>query len=219
MKPSSIAVLTSGGLDSAVLLGELARRKSRVYPIYVRQGLAWENAELYWLRRFIRAFGHSRIQALQVMELPMADIYGKHWSTGKGAVPGARSHDRQVYLPGRNLVLMVKAAVFCALHRVKSIALGSLGHNPFPDASPRFFKLWAKTLRTALHVPLSIEAPYRALSKAEVIRRGSRFPLQLSFSCIAPVGKTHCGRCNKCAERRRAFKQAHIKDATVYAQN
>jgi 7-cyano-7-deazaguanine synthase len=39
----------------------------------------------------------------------------------------------------------------------------------------------------------------------------------LTFSCLAPQGRRHCGRCNKCAERKRAFRQAGIPDPTKYA--
>jgi 7-cyano-7-deazaguanine synthase len=42
-------------------------------------------------------------------------------------------------------------------------------------------------------------------------------PLECTFSCIDPVGDTHCGRCNKCAERRHAFQIAEIPDLTPYA--
>jgi asparagine synthetase B (glutamine-hydrolysing) len=35
----SIAVLTSGGVDSAILVGELVRQERVVHPIYVRFGL------------------------------------------------------------------------------------------------------------------------------------------------------------------------------------
>jgi 7-cyano-7-deazaguanine synthase len=220
MKSSSIAVLVSGGLDSAVLVGELARQYGRVYPLYIRQGLAWESVELYWLRRFLKAVQGPALEPLRVLALPMDDLYGRHWSVGAAhrPVPGARSDDRAVYLPGRNLVLLVKAGVFCALHKVSNIALGSLGHNPFPDASPGFFRLWAKTLQKGLRAKLVIRTPYRSLSKADVIRRGRGVPLELSFSCLAPVGKKHCGRCNKCAERRRAFLQTGVRDKTVYAK-
>jgi 7-cyano-7-deazaguanine synthase len=31
------------------------------------------------------------------------------------------------------------------------------------------------------------------------------------------VGERHCGRCNKCAERRKAFADAGIADGTPYA--
>ena len=47
-------MLASGGLDSAVLLGTLARRHV-VHPLYVRCGLAWERAEQRLLARFLAA--------------------------------------------------------------------------------------------------------------------------------------------------------------------
>jgi 7-cyano-7-deazaguanine synthase len=215
--PSRVGVLVSGGLDSSVLLAELARRYNQVWPIYIRQGLRWESAEIYWLRRFLRQIHARSLRPLQVFSLPMGDLYGSHWSTGKRKVPGAQSRDTAVYLPGRNMILSVKAAVFCSLHKIPELALGSLDGNPFADAAPKFFKRWGQALSTGLRHPLRLVAPYRHLSKAEVIRRGRAWPLELTFSCIAPRGRRHCGRCNKCAERRRAFRQAGIKDPTRYA--
>jgi 7-cyano-7-deazaguanine synthase len=41
-------------------------------------------------------------------------------------------------------------------------------------------------------------------------------PWELTFSCIRPIGIRHCGRCNKCEERRRAFADAGVKDPTKY---
>src|SRR6185295_11946541 len=108
MNRRSICVLVSGGLDSDVLLVAMARRYSRVYPVYIRQGLKWEAVELFWLKRFLRAIGNNRIRPLQILNLPMDDVYGAHWSTGREPVPGARTADAAVYLPGRNLVLTVK---------------------------------------------------------------------------------------------------------------
>src|SRR5215470_17343594 len=97
----SIGVLESGGLDSAALLAELSEKYRTILPIYIRQGLVWEKVELYWLKRFLSALrrGNKRIQPLKIFSLPMADVYGAHWSTGAGRSPGARSADSAVYLP------------------------------------------------------------------------------------------------------------------------
>jgi 7-cyano-7-deazaguanine synthase len=38
----------------------------------------------------------------------------------------------------------------------------------------------------------------------------------LTFSCMRPVDGKHCGTCNKCAERRRAFASAGLSDPTEY---
>jgi 7-cyano-7-deazaguanine synthase len=127
-------------------------------------------------------------------------------------VPGAKTPDEAVYLPGRNLLLLSKAAVFCAKRGIGAIAVGSLGHNPFPDATPKFFRGFAASAGHALGVRLKVIAPFRALTKEQVIRRGIRLhlPLHLSFSCIAPQNGRPCGHCNKCAERERAFQRVGV---------
>ncbi len=218
MKKNAIAVLMSGGLDSDVLAAELAQRYQRVYPVYIRQGLRWEAVELFWLKRFLRATHLREMQPLQVFQLPLADVYRTHWSLKRGKVPDARTRDEAVYLPGRNLILLVKVGLFCALQRISEIALAPLDHNPFPDATPAFFASYAKAMSRGLGHRLIIRVPYREQSKAAVIKRGKGLPLHLSFSCLAPVGKKHCGNCNKCAERQRAFRQARVEDLTVYAR-
>ena len=40
-----VAVLTSGGVDSAVLVADQSCRGEVVQPIYIRFGLSWERAE------------------------------------------------------------------------------------------------------------------------------------------------------------------------------
>ena len=48
-----VAVLASGGVDSAVLVADRSYRGEVVQPIYIRFGLAWEVAEEEHLRRFL----------------------------------------------------------------------------------------------------------------------------------------------------------------------
>ena len=204
------------------MLAALARRCQKVYPIFIRQGLVWEGTELRYLRRFLHAIGtRSTVHALTVLSLPVRDLYGVHWSTTGRRVPHAATPDEAVYLPGRNLLLLSKAAVFCALHQIDAIAVGSLGHNPFPDATPKFFRDFAGAAGESLDSRIKIIAPFRALTKEQVVRRGHGLglPLHLSFSCLAPRRGLHCGRCNKCAERRRAFRIADIADCTKYASH
>jgi 7-cyano-7-deazaguanine synthase len=190
---------------------------ARVFPLYVRSGLRWEEVELYWLQRFLQQLRDGRLQPLTVMRFPLDDIYGAHWSvTGEGT-PGREAAWDSVYLPGRNIVLLAKAAVFCALREISTLALGLLDGNPFPDATPAFLSLMEQTVSAGLAQRLTILAPYRGLSKRDVIRRGRHLPLELTFSCIAPVGRWHCGRCSKCAERQQAFAQAGLPDPTLYA--
>ena len=54
------------------------------------------------------------------------------------------------------------------------------------------------------------------MNKRQVMALGRELPLELTMSCIAPVGELHCGRCNKCAERKAAFADAAMADRTPY---
>ena len=212
----AVAVLISGGLDSAVLCAELASQYHKLYPLYVRFGLRWEAAELAHVRAFLSAIATPKLAPLTILDAPMADIYDNHWSID-GQPPGADSPDEAVYLPGRNLLLLAKAAIWCRLHGVARIALGTLQANPFSDAAPAFDAAMEQAIRLGMDTAFAIDRPYRHLAKSEVLQRGRQLPLELTFSCINPVGGRHCGACNKCSERRRTFDAAGISDKTAYA--
>jgi 7-cyano-7-deazaguanine synthase len=213
----AIAVLASGGVDSAILVAHLVNQGRDVTPIYVRFGLAWEDAEARHLERFLASLTARCADPLVVLDLPIADVYGTHWSvTGQG-VPDQTSPDEAVYLPGRNLLLLAKSSVWCALNGVPTIALGTLAANPFPDADREFFDGLSALASRALGCPLEVVTPFAGRKKGEVLAIGREYQLDLTFSCIAPRSDRHCGRCNKCAERRLAFSELGIADMTVYA--
>ena len=93
-----------------------------------------------------------------------------------------------MYLPGRNVILLGKSAVFCAANRIERLVLGTLAHNPFPDATPDFRAAMARALSLGLAHTLHVDAPYAGASKAEVIRRGAALgvPFELTLSCMSP---------------------------------
>jgi 7-cyano-7-deazaguanine synthase len=212
-----VVVLASGGVDSAVLTAEFLRAGRAVQPMYIRFGLAWEAVEEAHLRRFLDTLSGSALRSLVTLDLPVADTYGAHWSLGTDAVPDEHTPDEAVYLPGRNLLLLAKSSIWCALHGYPTIALGTLKGNPFADSSRAFFGDVEALVHTAVGHRLEIATPFAELDKAQVLERGRDLALEHTFSCIDPVGDVHCGRCNKCAERRRAFAAVSIDDATSYA--
>ncbi len=212
-----IAVLVSGGLDSAILLGMLARDGAHVFPLYISTALAWEAAELHHLTAFLASLGQFHVEHLTVLSQPTDDLYAGHWSVTRLNVPDGATPDEAVYLPGRNPLLLVKAAVWCRLRDIERIALAPLASNPFPDATPEFFANFASVMAQATAGRLEILRPFEKMHKTEVLRLGAGMPLEKTFSCINPVGFQHCGQCNKCAERQQAFQAANIPDPTPYA--
>ena len=212
-------VLTSSGLDSAVLLVHEAAHYE-VRPVYVRCGLAWEAAELRMLSRLVAAPAmRGRLQPLTVVDLPMHDVYPPdHWAIA-GRPPAYDTPDADVYLMGRNITLLAKAGLVAARADARRIALGSLAGNAFPDATPAFFSAMAEALSRGLAHALTVVTPFSALRKPQVVELGARLgvPFELTLSCMNPVSDGHCGRCSKCRERHDAFAEAGVLDPSAYA--
>jgi len=214
----SVAVLLSAGLDSAVLAAFEARR-AHVQPIYVTAGLAWETQELQALDRLLTAPVFATLAPLARLTFTVRDLYPvTHWAL-RGEPPAFDTPDEDVYLTGRNIILLSKASIYCAQHGITRIALGPLAGNPFPDATPQFFSAMAQAMSLGLAHEVSVDAPFAEKEKSDVIRLGVELgvPLEGTLSCMNPRGGLHCGVCSKCRERRDAFNEARIDDPTRYA--
>ena len=120
-------------------------------------------------------------------------------------------------MPGRNVLLVVKAAIWCRLHGVSELCLGLLGTSPFEDAGAEFFENLEGIVNSGAGEGVRLVRPFAAYNKVDVMRLGEGLPLGLTFSCIAPADGLHCGRCNKCAERIEAFRVGGLDDPTEYA--
>jgi len=216
--PTPIGVLTSGGLDSCILVGQLLRQGRRVQPFYIRTGVVWQADELRGLQRYLEAIATPELLDLVVLDLPLADLYGVHWSTTGRGTPNESSPDEAVFLPGRNALLLVKAMVWCQLHGIAELALAPLGTSPFEDAGPAFVAEFQAAMNRGAVNPVKVLRPFAEMNKRQVMQLGRGLPLELTFSCIRPSEGRHCGACNKCAERRAAFATAELTDLTPYAQ-
>jgi 7-cyano-7-deazaguanine synthase len=215
----TVGLLLSGGLDSSILLGHLRDTGRRVQPFYIRSQLLWETAELRAAQAFLQDVGPDALDPLVILDMPLGDLYENHWSTSGEGTPDADSPDDAVYLPGRNALLTIKPALWCAMHGIDELALAVLASNPFADATSDFFREFSSALHRAFGSRVNLARPFAEFQKEQVMRLAGDLPLELTFSCIAPVGQSHCGQCNKCAERKHAFRSVGRSDPTEYAKH
>jgi len=237
-----VCVLLSGGLDSSVLVASYLERGMKVRPVYVECGFRWERREKAGVRAFLGVLRRGRISPsgapgaagsasgrrpgagrggallpIKVLHFDQRDLYPpRHWALS-GPVPSARARWDSVELRGRNMLLLSRAAAALSGPRGAVLALATLKGNPFPDATPAFFKAAAKALTLGLGIPIRVETPFLGTSKERLVRLWARLPLGLTFSCLRPSRGLHCGLCTKCFERRRAFRKAGVPDPTRYA--
>jgi 7-cyano-7-deazaguanine synthase len=221
-------VLFSGGLDSAVLLADAAAasrdgRRGPVVALYVSVGFAWEREERRIAAELSKTEPFAGLAGFVELSFDMRDVFpASHWAV-RGTPPAYDTPDEDVYIDGRNVILLSKAAVYMgAAVRPRpsavTLLIGPLAGNPFPDATPEFFAATAQALALGLGMPIAVEAPFVAMRKADVIRRGRELgvPLDLTLSCMNPKDGAHCGACSKCRERRDAFREAGGTDPTLY---
>src|SRR4051812_28247395 len=113
------AVLLSGGLDSAVLLAHAAA-EGPVAPIYVSVGFAWEAEEQRMVERLLSSPSFATVDLAPLVRLAfdMRDVYpATHWAV-RGVPLAFDTPDEDVYIDGRNVILLSKTAVHMARHHI-----------------------------------------------------------------------------------------------------
>jgi 7-cyano-7-deazaguanine synthase len=130
------------------------------------------------------------------------------------------------YVPARNTVLLALALAHAEVLGAGDLFLGvnAIDYSGYPDCRPAFLRAFERLARVATRAgvegrPLRIHAPLLRLTKAGIVRLGTRLgvPHRLTSSCYDPVRGRACGRCDACLLRRRGFLQAGVNDPTLYA--
>jgi 7-cyano-7-deazaguanine synthase len=204
-----VVVLFSGGVESTSLLVHYLRRGFLLYPVYVRAGLPWEEVERRYALRIWLYLKRRYGRILPLRTVLMGDS-GKRFR-------GTPLTDRQMEIPLRNMVLMVKTALLAYRRKADLIGIGSLGVYPFPDNNRDYLDRLQELISAGLGRELRIDTPFMGKEKWQIVRDfGDSVPYHLTFSCADPVGNMHCGVCAKCRERKEGFTKAGFKDPTPY---
>ncbi len=131
------------------------------------------------------------------------------------------------YVPARNTIFLSLALGWAEAAGARDIYIGvnALDYSGYPDCRPEFIAAFESLAELATKAgvegdPFRIQAPLQHMTKANIVREGTRLGLDLglSWSCYDPTpdGK-HCGECDSCRLRSRGFDEAGIADPTLYA--
>jgi 7-cyano-7-deazaguanine synthase len=131
------------------------------------------------------------------------------------------------YVPARNTIFLSLALGWAEAAGARDIYIGvnALDYSGYPDCRPEFIAAFEGLAELATKAgvegdPFRIRAPLQHMTKADIVREGTRLGLDLglSWSCYDPTpdGK-HCGECDSCRLRSRGFDEAGIADPTLYA--
>ncbi|MEN8005550.1 MAG: 7-cyano-7-deazaguanine synthase QueC [Candidatus Krumholzibacteriota bacterium] len=221
--PRELAVvLVSGGLDSAVCLGE-AVREFDVALLHINYGQRTEAREL---RAFQELGDHYGITRRLVADISyLKEIGGSSLvdeamevetglPTGAGEVPST-------YVPFRNAHILCVGVSWAEVIGATSLFIGAVEEDSsgYPDCREEFYRLFgaAVTAGTKPDTNITIRTPLIQLDKAAIVRRGVELqvPLQATWSCYTDSDAA-CGVCESCRLRLRGFAAAGLKDPIPY---
>lgn len=213
--------LFSGGLDSTVLLYELASRNEAIGAVSILYGQRHKR-EVRSARLIARLLDINHI-VIDLSALAGA-LSGASSQIGQ-AVPVPEGHYsaenmRTTVVPNRNMILLAAAAGIAIANGYERVAYAAHAgdHAIYPDCRPAFAQAMKEALALAHEPPVMLHAPFLYLSKAELVAMGHvrGVPFAETWSCYKGE-EVHCGRCGTCVERREAFAIAGIDDPTEYS--
>jgi 7-cyano-7-deazaguanine synthase len=214
-------VLLSGGLDSYTAAALTKAEGFELYALTVGYGQR-HSYELLAARRVAQHLGVARHLEVSV---DMRGIGGSAL-TGRAAVPRDRDLDASdipiTYVPARNTVFLSLALAWAEALDARDLVIGvnALDYSGYPDCRPAFIAAFEALAGVATRAGVegarfSVRAPLLNMSKAEIIRAGTRLGLDyaLTHSCYDPSATGGpCGRCDSCRLRARGFADAGLLD-------
>lgn len=226
-EPAAI-VLLSGGLDSATCLAMAVAEGYVPVALSFRYGQR-HDVEVEASRRLAQAAGVEHV----VVDIDLRTFGGsaltadidvpKHDAVGDldgSAIP-------ITYVPARNTIFLSYALALAEVRGATDIFIGvnALDYSGYPDCRPEFVAAFESLANLATRagvegaVRMRIRTPLIALTKAEIIRRGTELGVDFAAttSCYDPdrSGRA-CGRCDSCLLRAKGFHDAGVADPTTY---
>lgn len=222
--PSSLAIcLVSGGMDSCVTAAIAREENGELAFLHVSYGQRTEARERHAFHELADFYGIGRRLAVSIEHL--ARIGGSSLTDASIPVSKADLASRKIptsYVPFRNAHLLATATSWAEVIGAGRVYIGAVAEDSsgYPDCRPEFYEAFQRVIEvgTRPETRVEIRTPVIRMRKADIIRRGVSLgaPLRLTWSCYM-AEMLACGRCDSCALRLRAFREAGLPDPVSYA--
>jgi 7-cyano-7-deazaguanine synthase len=217
MVKGKAVVVLSGGADSSTVAYWAKKEGYDVYALTFKYGqIADREVEC------ARKIAESLCVQWKFLDLStLKDVFGDVTSLCNPDIPMTSSFSDPIIVPFRNGVFLSIAVAYAVSVGADKIFYGAHGSDEafYPDCRRTFYEAFEKAAKLGTERDISIEAPFNGLQKSELIRIGVQLgvPFEYTWSCYEN-GSEHCGKCESCMNRRRAFKDAGIDDPTKYLE-
>lgn len=218
MRPrEKCVVILSGGPDSSTVAYWAKKQGYDAYAITYKYGqIATKEVE--------HAAKIAKILGIPIKSIDLSslgEIFAGVTSLCDEGIPMTASFSQPIIVPFRNAIFLSTAVAYAVSIGATKILYGAQGSDEqfYPDCRKEFYKSFERAARLGTERDIIVEAPFSDLPKSATIKKGSELevPFHLTWSCYLN-GTKHCGRCESCINRKRAFKEAAIPDPTEYME-
>ncbi len=221
--PTSLAVcLVSGGMDSCVTAAIAREENEEVAYLHVSYGQRTEQRERKAFEEIADYYNVTRRLAVSIEHL--ARIGGSSLTDHNIPVTAASLAASGIptsYVPFRNAHLLSIATSWAEVIGARYVYIGAVAEDSsgYPDCRSEFYDAFQRAIEigTKPETKIEIKRPVIAMRKSEIVMRGKQLgaPFELTWSCYQESERA-CGRCDSCALRLRAFREASIADPIPY---
>ena len=209
--------LLSGGPDSATAAAHAKRMGYELYCLSFNYGQI-ATKEIESAQKIAEALGAKEHRIIDISFL--RELYGPNITALMDeTMPMPEKFERSLIVPFRNGILLAIAAGYAIAIGAKTIFYGAQADDVrfFPDCTQEFVSAITRAIALGTGSELFVENPLAGRTKAQVIKLAVELgvPLELTWSCYLN-GELHCGRCESCVNRKKAFKEAGLVDITKY---
>jgi 7-cyano-7-deazaguanine synthase len=215
-------VLLSGGMDSCVTAA-IARQTHDIALLHCSYGQRTSSRER---KAFTDIADYYEAPRLLVAMDHLSAIGGSSLTDPAIPVPRADLSRKDIptsYVPFRNANMLAAAVSWAEATGASAVFIGAVEEDSsgYPDCRRVFFDAFEHAVRagTKPGTKIALVTPVIGMKKREIVTEGFtlRAPLHLTWSCYVREDVA-CGRCDSCALRLRAFRQAGRDDPIPYAE-
>lgn len=221
-------ILLSGGLDSATIAAIARSEGFDLFALSFDYGQR-HRVELDAARRVGESLGVKRhvTLAIDLREFGSSALTAAI-DVPKGRTAAEMEHGIPItYVPARNTIFLSLALGFAEVHGAADIFIGvnAVDYSGYPDCRPEYIAAFQQMANLATKASVEgklrfkIHTPLVDLSKAEIIRTGTRLSVDYSLtrSCYDPdAAGAACGSCDSCTLRLAGFAEAGLADPAPY---
>jgi len=217
MKKTKCVIVLSGGPDSATVAYWARKQGFDVYNITFNYGQI-ATKEIACAEKIAQKL----LTPIKIIDLSsLKEVFGDVTSLCNASIPMTPSFSQPIIVPFRNAIFLSVAVSYASSILANKIFYGAHGSDePFyPDCRREFYKAFEKAACLGTGTEIIIEAPFSDKPKSETIKAGTKLgvPFDLTWSCYRD-GAKHCGKCESCINRKKAFSDAGIPDPTEYEE-